>query len=100
MWGNPKGNHFEIQHARVAVTMSNDSQGWLFDANAHSDHVILNIELGSDSFLSSVLPPSLRFDSAIGLGVDSRRGFYLTGGVALVVDLPVNVTIGRPRWRR
>jgi hypothetical protein len=92
--GNPKGNHVEIQHARVAATMSNDSQGWLFDGNAHSDHVILNIELGGDSFLSSVLPPSLRFDSAIGMGIDNRRGVYLTGGVALVVDLPVNVTIG------
>jgi hypothetical protein len=92
--GNAKGNHVEIQHARVAATMSNDSQGWLFDTNAHSDHVILNIELGGDSFLSSALPPSLRFDSAIGMGIDNRRGFYLTSGVALVVDLPVNVTIG------
>ena len=92
--GDPKGDHFEIQHARVAATMSSDSQGWLFDANAHSDHVILNIELGNDSFLSSALPPSLRFDSAIGMGIDNRRLVYLTGGTALVVDLPVNLTIG------
>lgn len=92
--GSAQGNHVEIQHARVAGTMSNDSQGWLFDLNAHSDHVILNIKLGGDAFLSSALPPSLRFDTAIGMGIDNRRGFYLTSGVALVVDLPVNVTIG------
>jgi hypothetical protein len=91
---DPQGNHLEIQHARIAGTMSNDNQGWLFDLNAHSDHVILNIKLGGDSFLSSALPPSLRFDSAIGMGIDSRHGVYLTGGTALVVDLPVNVTIG------
>jgi len=94
VFGNPAGDHLEIQHARVAGTMSNDSQGWLFDANAHSDHVILNIKLGGDSFLSSALPPSLRFDSQIGMGIDNRRKFYLTGGAGLVVDLPVNVTIG------
>ena len=49
---------------RVAVTISDDSQGWLLDAGASADHVILNIELGGDSFLSSVLPPSLRIDTA------------------------------------
>jgi hypothetical protein len=91
---DPHGDHLEIQHARLAATMSNDSHGWLFDVNAHSDHVILNIKIGSDSFLSSTLPPSLRFDSAIGMGYDNRRNVYLNGGVALVADLPVNVTIG------
>ena len=66
----------------------------LFDASFGADHVIVNIELGGDSFLSSVLPPSLRLDTQLGLGVEPARGFYLNGGVALVVDLPVNVTIG------
>jgi hypothetical protein len=92
--GSATGTHVEIQHARVALTVSEDSSGWLFDAGAHADHVILNIEIGGDSFLSAVLPPSLRVDTALGIGADNRRGFYLNGGVALVVDLPVNVTIG------
>jgi hypothetical protein len=92
--GSATGTHVEIQHARVALTVSEDSTGWLLDAGAHADHVILNIELGGDSFLSSVLPPSLRVDTTLGLGVDTRRGFYLNGGVALVVDLPVNITLG------
>jgi hypothetical protein len=92
--GSKTGNHVEIQHARVAVTFSTDDKGALADVGAHADHIIFNIALGGDTFLGAVLPPSLRIDSTLGLGVDTRRGFYLDGGAALVVDLPVNVTIG------
>jgi hypothetical protein len=87
-------SHVEIQHARVAVTLSTDSRGTVLDVGAHTDHLIVNIELGGDSFVGAVLPKSLRVDSAVGLGVDTRRGFYLSGGVALVVDLPVHLSIG------
>jgi hypothetical protein len=92
--GDSAKSHVEIQHARAALTLGQDLKGALFDASLGADHVIVDIELGGDSFLSSVLPPSLRIDTMLGLGVDTRRGFYLNGGVALVVDLPVNVTIG------
>jgi hypothetical protein len=92
--GSPSGNHVEIQHARVAFTFSTDEKGALVDIGAHADHIIFNVALGGDTFLGAVLPPSLRIDSTLGLGVDSRRGFYLDGGAALVVDLPVNLTIG------
>jgi hypothetical protein len=95
IWGPPKSSHIEIQHARVALTIADDDQrGWLFDIGAHADHVIVNLELGSDSFLRAVLPPSLRLDTKLGLGVElgeKGRGFYLDGGVALVVDLPVSL---------
>ena len=94
MIGSKTGNHVEIQHARVAVTFSTDDKGTLAGVSAHADHIIFNIALGGDTFLGAVLPPSLRLDSTLGLGVDTRRGFYLDGGAALVVDLPVNVTIG------
>ena len=86
-------SHVEIQHLRAALTFS-ENNGPVLDIGAHADHVIIDIELGSDSFLRAVLPQSVRIDSNIGLGVDTRRGFYLNGGVALIVDLPVNVTIG------
>src|ERR1019366_3535360 len=92
--GDGTKSHVEIQHARAALTLGQDLKGALFDASLGADHVVVDIELGGDSFLSSVLPPSLRIDTQLGLGVDTRRGFYLNGGVALVVDLPVNVTIG------
>jgi hypothetical protein len=92
--GPKSGSHVEIQHARVALTFSIDDKGPVLDVGAHADHIITNIEFGGDSFLRSVLPPSLRIDTTIGLGVDTRRGFYLNGGVALVVDLPVNLTLG------
>jgi hypothetical protein len=92
--GPASGSHVEVQHARVALTLSVDSQGTLLDVGAHSDHVIVNIALGGDSFLSSVLPQTLRMDSKIGLGIDTRRGFYLNGGVALIVDLPVRLSLG------
>src|SRR5437588_5217234 len=92
--GPDAGSHLEIQHARVALTLADDSRGWLLDVGAHADHVILNLEVGRDSFLRAVLPPSLRIDTTLGLGVDTRRGFYLDGGVALVVDLPVHLTLG------
>jgi hypothetical protein len=92
--GNANGTHVEIQHGRLAVKVANDGNGWLFDANAHADHIILNIAIPGDSFLRAVLPQQLRFDSTLGAGVDTRRGFYLEGGVALVADLPVNLTVG------
>jgi hypothetical protein len=92
--GPAAGSHVEIQHARVALTVADDDKGWLLDGGAHADHVIVNIEIGSDSFLRAVLPPSLRIDTTLGLGADTRRGFYLDGGVALVVDLPVHLTLG------
>ncbi len=92
--GDQNKTHLEIQHARAAFTFSEDGHGELFDVGASADHIILNINLGSDSFISSVLPKSLRMDTQLGLGFDSRRGFYLNGGVALVVDLPVNLSIG------
>ena len=92
--GSKTGNHVEIQHARVAVTFAMDDKGTLAGVSAHADHIIFNIALGGDTFLGAVLPPSLRVDSTLGIGVDTRRGFYLDGGAALVVDLPVNVTIG------
>ncbi len=94
VWGSATGSHLEIQHARVAVTLADDDKGWLLDLSAHADHVIVDIELGSDSFLRAVLPPSLRIDTVLGLGVNKRRGVYLDGGVALVVDLPVHLTLG------
>ena len=92
--GNSTGSHLEIQHAKIAASISQSGDDTVLDVGASADHVILNIELGSDSFLSAVLPPSLRLDSKIGLGVNTQMGFYLTGGVALVVDLPVNLTVG------
>ncbi len=37
--GSPQGTHVEIQHARVALTISDDSQSWLLDAGASAaDH--------------------------------------------------------------
>jgi uncharacterized protein DUF6603 len=93
--GPPQGSHVEIQHARLALTIADDDQrGWLFDVGAHADHVIVNVELGNDAFIRAVLPPSLRLDTKLGLGVElgeHGRGFYLDGGVALVVDLPVDL---------
>jgi hypothetical protein len=93
--GKSDGSHVEIQHGRVAATLSTDDQGTLFDVGVRADHVILNIEIGQDSFLRAVLPPSIRMDSRIGLGVNTRRGFYLDGGVALVVDLPADIVVGK-----
>jgi hypothetical protein len=92
--GPPDGSHVEIQHARVAMTFADDDKGWLFDVGAHADHLIINVEVGSDSFLRAVLPKSLRIDTTLGIGYNTRRGFYLDGGVALVVDLPVHLTLG------
>ena len=58
VWGDPQGSHVEIQHARVALTVADDDQrGWLLDASAHADHVIVNIELGNDAFVRAVLRP-------------------------------------------
>jgi hypothetical protein len=95
VWGKKDGSHLEIQHARVAFTIADDDQrGWLFDVGAHTDHVILNVELGNDAFIRAVLPPSLRLDTKLGIGVElgeKGRGFYLDGGAALVVDLPVSL---------
>ncbi len=87
------GLHVEIQHAKISATVNQSGPDAVLDVGAESDHVIVNIKLGSDSFLSAVLPPSLRLDSKIGLGVNTQTGFYLNGGVALVVDLPVNLTL-------
>lgn len=92
--GAKAGNHVEIQHAQVVGTFATDEKGVLVGVSAHADHIIFNINLQGDSFLGAVLPPSLRVDSTLGLGVDTRRGFYLDGGAALTVDLPVNLTIG------
>jgi len=92
--GASSGTHLEIQHARLAFTLAEDAQGTLFDVLMGADHIIVNIALGGDSLISSVLPRSLRIDTKLGLGVDTRRGVYLTGGVALVVDLPVNIDVG------
>jgi hypothetical protein len=92
--GDATKSHVEIQHARAALSFGVDTTGPLLDVGASADHLIVDIELGGDSFLRAVLPQSLRIDSALGLGVDTRRGFYLNGGVALVVDLPVHLTLG------
>jgi hypothetical protein len=93
--GPKDGSHIEIQHARASLTIEDDDQrGLLFDVGVHSDHFIVDIELGTDSFVRAVLPPSLRFDTKLGLGVElgkNGRGFYLDGGVTLVVDLPVDL---------
>ena len=91
--GPAQGSHVEIQHAKISATVNQSGPNAVLDVGAESDHVIVNIKLGSDSFLSAVLPPSLRLDSKIGLGVNTQTGFYLNGGVALVVDLPVNLTL-------
>ena len=91
--GPAQGSHVEIQHAKISATVNQSGPDAVLDVGAESDHVIVNIKLGSDSFLSAVLPPSLRLDSKIGLGVNTQTGFYLNGGVALVVDLPVNLTL-------
>ena len=92
--GSTSGTHVEVQHFRAALTFSEDGQGPLLDVSVRTDHVILNIELGGDTFLGAVLPPSLRLDTKIEIGVDTHRGVYLGGGAALVVDLPVTETFG------
>lgn len=95
VFGDKNHSHLEIQHARAALTIADDDQrGWLFDLSAHSDHVILNVDLGNDAFVRAVLPPSLRLDTKFGLGYEfgeKGRGAYLDGGAALVVDLPVSL---------
>jgi hypothetical protein len=97
VFGSKDHSHLEIEHGRVAFTLDDDDKrGLLFDLSAHADHVIVDIELGRDSFLSKVLPPSLRIDTKLGLGVElgkDGRGLYLDGGVSLVVDLPVNLGV-------
>jgi Family of unknown function (DUF6603) len=92
--GPKTGSHVEIQHARLAFTVSDDEQGWLGALTAQTDHLIVDLEIGSDSFLRAVLPPSVRIDTKLGAGWDNRKGFYLDGGVTLVVDLPVHATLG------
>jgi hypothetical protein len=94
LWGDSKDTHVEVQHARIATTISLDGQGVLGDFSAGADHVILNIQLGGDGLMNSVLPPSLRLDSQLGIGYDTRRGAYLNGGTGLVADLPINVSLG------
>jgi hypothetical protein len=93
--GKKDHSHLEIEHGRVAFTLNeDDARGLLFDFSAHADHVIVDIEFGNDSFLSAVLPPSLRIDTKLGAGVElgkHGRGWYLDGGVSLVVDLPVDL---------
>ena len=95
VFGNKDRSHLEIEHGRVAFTLDeDDARGLLFDFSAHADHVILDIEFGSDSFVSAVLPPSLRIDTKLGAGFEfgkHGRGLYLDGGVSLVVDLPVDL---------
>ena len=89
--GPADGMRVEIQHARLAATWSTDDAGALFDIAASADHIVANIPLGGDGLIRSLLPPSLRVDTQLDVGSDSRRGFYLNGGVALVVDLPVHL---------
>ena len=92
--GARDATHVEIQHARLGLTLHDDESGMTFGAGASCDHLTLVIKLGGDNFLSSVLPRELRLDSAIDLGVDTRRGFYMNGGVTLRVDLPMNLVLG------
>ena len=47
-----------------------------------------------DGFLQKVLPSGgVRLEADIGLGVDSKRGFYIDGGTKLEATIPINKSI-------
>jgi hypothetical protein len=91
--GDPTRSHLEIKNPGLHFKL-NDGPTTSVSLTGHLDDLMIDIKTGQDSFLSAVLPPEIRVNSALGLGFDTDRGFYFDGGAKLVVDLPIDVELG------
>lgn len=87
--GDPAGTHVEFDKLSITGTLASSGQSLVLQTKDSA----LVIDFGSDGFLSSVLPRRIRLESDLGIGFDSKRGFFIDGGTKLEATIPINKAV-------
>jgi uncharacterized protein DUF6603 len=87
--GDPGGTHLEFDKLSLTGTLAASGQSIVLRTKDSA----LVIDFGSDGFLSHVLPRRMRLESDIGMGFDSKRGFFVDGGTKLEATIPINKSL-------
>jgi len=88
--GSPSGSHLEFDKLSVQLVLAASGQSFVLRTKGTA----LIIDLGDgDGFLQKVLPKQLRLESDLGIGLDSKRGFFIDGGTKLEATIPINKLI-------
>jgi hypothetical protein len=89
--GPANKTHLAIGKAAVGGTIGTASSGVLLSTK---DTALVIAAGDGDGFLQKVLPSGgIQLEADIGLGVDSKRGFYIDGGTKLEATIPINKAV-------
>jgi hypothetical protein len=89
--GNPNGSHLEFDKLNIELALATSGQSIVMRTKGTA----LVIDIGDgDGFLQKVLPRQLRLESDLGIGLDSKRGFFIDGGTKLEATIPINKPLG------
>jgi len=88
--GSADSTHVEFDKLALTGTLAMSGSSIVLQTKG----MALVIDSGSaDGFLSSVLPRRIRLESDLGIGLDSKRGFYIDGGTKLEATIPINKSV-------
>lgn len=89
--GKPSSTHIEFDKFETTLALATSSQSFVLRTKGTA----LVIDLGDgDGFLQKLLPKQLRLESDLGIGLDSKRGFFIDGGTKLEATIPINKPLG------
>jgi hypothetical protein len=88
--GSPNATHLEFDKFSTELALATSGQSII----VRTKGTALVIDLGNDGFLTKVLPKQMRLEADLGIGLDSKRGFFIDGGTKIEATIPINKPIG------